>query len=146
MLVSIIVAVSENQVIGKNNQLPWHLPADLKYFKKLTTGHHMIMGRKTFESIGKALPNRISIIITRNTAYPVPEGCILVHSLEEAIKAVKSDNEVFIIGGAEVIKKALDRAHRIYLTEIHAVIEGDTFLAPLDQSVWKEVSRTSFKA
>ncbi|WP_309912264.1 dihydrofolate reductase [Arcicella sp. BE51] len=139
---SIIVAVAENGVIGHNNQLIWRLPEDLKMFKRLTTGHPVIMGRKTFESIGKPLPNRTSIIITRDQDFQV-EGCITVHSLEDAIEAASEieDNETFIIGGAEIYRLSLPFADKIYLTEVHHAFEGDTFFPSIDKNIWEEVSR-----
>ncbi|MFN3402827.1 MAG: dihydrofolate reductase [Cytophagaceae bacterium] len=129
MKVSIIVAESENHVIGKDNQLPWHLPADLKHFKNLTMGHHIIMGRKTYESIGKPLPGRTSVIVTRNKDYKV-EGCITVHSIKEAIEVASKagDDEAFIIGGAELINSSENFADKLYLTIIHQQFEGDVFL------------------
>jgi dihydrofolate reductase len=140
MKISLIVAKSKNNVIGKNNQLPWHLPADLQYFKRLTMGHHMIMGRKTFESIGKPLPGRTSIVITSNKDYSAP-GCVIVHSLKEAINAAKKDEEVFIIGGAAVFSEALHLADIVYLTEIHENFEGDVYFPELDFLNWKLVKK-----
>ncbi len=143
MKLSIIVAVAENGVIGHNNQLIWRLPEDLKMFKRLTSGHPIIMGRKTFESIGKPLPNRTSIIITKNPEFQI-EGCITVHSLEEAIEAANEieENEAFIIGGAEIYRLALPFADKIYLTEVHHAFEGDTFFPAIDKELWEEVNRT----
>ncbi|MEA5140064.1 dihydrofolate reductase [Arcicella rigui] len=143
MKLSIIVAVAENGVIGHNNQLIWHLPEDLKMFKRLTSGHPIIMGRKTFESIGKPLPNRTSIIITKNPEFQI-EGCITVHSLEEAIETANEieENEAFIIGGAEIYRLALPFADTIYLTEVHHTFEGDTFFPAIDKELWEEVNRT----
>lgn len=142
MKLSIIVAVAENGVIGHNNQLIWRLPEDLKMFKRLTSGHPIIMGRKTFESIGKPLPNRTSIIITKNPEFQI-EGCITVHSLEEAIEAASEieENEAFIIGGAEIYRLALPFADTIYLTEVHHTFEGDTFFPAIDKDIWEEVNR-----
>lgn len=142
MKLSIIVAVAENGVIGHNNQLIWHLPEDLKMFKRLTSGHPIIMGRKTFESIGKPLPNRTSIIITKNPEFQV-EGCITVHSLEDAIEAANEieENEAFIIGGAEIYRLSLPFADKIYLTEVHHAFEGDTFFPAIDKDIWEEVNR-----
>ncbi len=139
MILSIIVAESINHVIGKDNQLPWHLPADLKHFKNLTMGHHMIMGRKTYESIGKPLPGRTSIVVTRDLNYKA-DGCIVVNSIAEGIEAAKknNDNEAFIIGGAELIKSSECLANKIYLTVINQEFEGDIFLA-LNYADWKEV-------
>lgn len=144
MTISIIVAVSENNVIGKDNKLPWHLPADLKHFKNLTMGHHIIMGRKTYESIGKPLPGRTTVIITRNREYQA-EGCIVVNSLQEAIEAAKKNNdaEAFIIGGAEIINQSESVADKIYLTKIHEQFEGDVFLH-LNEGLWEETERMDF--
>jgi dihydrofolate reductase len=142
MNVSIIVAKSSNNVIGINNTLPWHLPADLKRFKAITMGHHMIMGRKTYESIGKPLPGRTSIIITRQKSYQQPD-CIVVNSIEEAIQVAKNnkDTEAFIIGGAEIILSTLNIANKIYLTEIHQEFKGDTFLPTLAPNKWSVLKR-----
>lgn len=139
MIISAIVAMSENRVIGVNNQLPWHLPADLRYFKKITLGKPMIMGRKTFESIGKILPGRLNIIITRDQNYSV-EGARVVHSLEDALK-LADQNEMVIIGGAQLFNEALSKIQRLYLTLIHAQIEGDAFFPIINMNHWKEVSR-----
>lgn len=144
MIVSILVAKSKNDVIGKNNQLPWHLPADLKHFKDLTMGHHMIMGRKTFESIGKPLPGRTSVIITRQKDYKAP-GCIVVSSIEDALKACVNDDEVFIIGGGEIFKETMNTADKIYLTEIGEEFEGDVFLPKIDLLKWKLIQKQTFK-
>lgn len=145
MKLSIIVATAEKGVIGKDNQLIWHLPEDLKMFRRLTTGHVIIMGRKTFESIGKPLPNRTSIIISRNTDYQV-EGCIVVGSLEEAIEKAKEieTEEAFIIGGAQIYALALDMADTVYLTQVHHNFEGDAFFPVLDTNIWIETERKSF--
>ena len=143
--VSIIVAVSKNNVIGKDNQLIWHLPADLKHFKKLTTGHHIIMGRKTFESIGKALPNRVSVIITRQKNYK-QENCIITHSLKEAINKAKEDTEIFIIGGASIYEEAIKLSDKIYLTSIDDNFEGDTFFPTINWSEWEKIEEQKFEA
>jgi dihydrofolate reductase len=143
MTISIIVAASVNNAIGKNNQLIWHLPADLKYFKNLTMGHHIIMGRKTFESIGRALPGRTSIIITRNKNYAA-QDCIIVSSLKEAIESVKNDTEAFIIGGAEIFNQAFEFADKIYLTRIHETFEADTFLPVINFNNWKIIKQEDF--
>lgn len=142
MIHSIIVAQSQNRVIGINNTLPWHLPADLKRFKAITMGHHMIMGRKTYESIGKPLPGRTSIVITRNKDLQY-EGCTMAHSLEEAFKIAERNNETeaFIIGGADLIKQSIDNCNKLYLTTIHQDFEGDTFLNELS-SDWKMIEHT----
>jgi dihydrofolate reductase len=146
MKLSLIVAVAQNGVIGHNNQLIWHLPNDLKQFKRLTTGHCIIMGRKTFESIGKPLPNRTSIIISRNSDFQV-EGCITVSSLENAILAAKQieNEEAFVIGGAEIYRLALPIIDKIYLTEVHHAFKGDTFFPTIDKTIWKETHREDFE-
>ena len=147
MKLSLIVAVAENGVIGNNNQLIWHLPNDLKQFKRLTTGHCIIMGRKTFESIGKPLPNRTSIIISRNTGFQI-EGCITVSSLGNAILEAKKieKEEAFIIGGAEIYRLALSIVDKIYLTEVHHNYEGDTFFPEIDKPIWTETYRENFES
>lgn len=141
MILSLLVAVSENNVIGKNNQLPWHLPNDLKYFKNLTWALPILMGRKTFESIGKPLPGRQSIVITRNKNWNF-EGVTVVHSLHEAIKAAESfgAKEVFVIGGAEIFSTAMPQAHRLYLTRIHHDFVGDVFFPAVDFGSWELTS------
>ncbi len=142
MLISLVVAVAENNVIGKNNQLIWHLPADLKHFKKLTTGHTVFMGRKTYDSIGKPLPNRRNVVISRSVNEI--EGCEVAVSLEDALKLTSAENEIFIIGGAEIYKLALTLANRIYLTQIHQSFDGDTFFPELDLQQWQETQREDF--
>ncbi len=140
MLISFIVAVSENNVIGKDNKLIWKLPADLKFFKNKTLGHHIIMGRKTFESIG-VLKDRTSIVITRNKDYKVPDGCILASSVDDALSKIKNDDEAFIIGGEEIFRQSMDIAGKIYLTRIHQSFEGDAFFPELDATKWELVSK-----
>ena len=140
---SLIVAMAKNRVIGINNTLPWHLPADLKHFKALTMGHHIVMGRKTYESIGKPLPGRTSVVVTRNADYSAP-GVTVVDSLAAAIKACANDEEIFVIGGAEIFRQAIHIAQRIYLTEIDADIAGDTYFTELDQKEWHEINRTRY--
>lgn len=140
MNVSIIVATSRNNVIGKDNNLIWHLSSDLKRFKKLTTGHHIIMGRKTFESIGKALPDRTSIVITHQADFAA-EGCMVVHSLDEALKSVNNEEEVFIIGGGTIYEEVLPKADKIYLTLVHKDFDGDTFFPKLDYKEWETLFR-----
>jgi dihydrofolate reductase len=139
---SIIVAIAKNRVIGLNNNLPWHLPEDLKRFKALTMGHHIIMGRKTFESLGRLLPGRTTVIVTRNKNYRV-DGAIVTHSLQEAIDSCGNDDEVFLIGGAELYQQSLKLAKKLYITEINAEFEGDAFLPEFDLNAWQEVSRES---
>lgn len=139
-LLSIIVAIAHHRVIGSNNTLPWHLPEDLKRFRALTTGHHIIMGRKTYESLNRLLPGRTTVIVTRNPAYKV-EGALIAHSLQQAISLCGDDNEVFLIGGAELYRDGLALAHKLYLTEIDAEYAGDAFLPDFDLSAWKETLR-----
>lgn len=142
MIISQIVAVAENGAIGKDNDLIWRLPTDLKYFKEITTGHHIIMGRKNYESIGRPLPNRTSVIITRNKDYKA-EGCIIVNSIEEALEVAKSngETEAFIIGGGEIYRSSLDITQTIYYTEVHESFEADTFYPHLEENIWVETSR-----
>jgi dihydrofolate reductase len=138
--ISIVVAISENNAIGKDNQLLWHLPADLKHFKNITTGHTIIMGRKTYDSIGKPLPNRRNIIITRQKDLNL-EGVEVVNSLKEALSLSKDEAEVFIIGGAEIYQQAVAVSHRIYLTRVHQEFEADAFFPELDDESWEEVEK-----
>ena len=141
MNISIIVAVSENQVIGVDNQLPWHLPADLRYFKSLTTNHPIIMGRKTYDSIGRPLPNRENIIITRNTHFK-HDGLVVVHSIEAALQHCQQQqhDEVFIIGGDTIYQQSISMANRIYLTRVHTYIEHGTAFFPVLDETWQLVS------
>ena len=138
--ISIIVAMAQNRTIGINNTLPWRCPEDLKHFKALTMGHHMIMGRKTFDSIGKPLPGRTTVVVTRNPELKT-DGCIVTHSLHEAIAACNGDDEIFIVGGAELYAQALPVADTIYLTEIQQNVEGDAHFPILDLRQWQEISR-----
>ena len=138
-MLCLIVAMSENNVIGINNTLPWKLSSDLKHFRQLTSGHPVIMGRNTYESIGKPLPNRQNIIITRNKDYFV-EGCTVVYSLEEAITSVEG-KDAFVIGGANIYQQALEYVDTLYITEVHTHIEGDAFFPMIDTTMWEEVSR-----
>ena len=146
MIVSLIVAVSENGVIGKDNGLIWHLPKDMKFFKDTTQGHHVLMGRKNFESIPhnfRPLPNRTNIIITRQSNY-IAEGCVVVNSIEQGIELAKNngEHELFVIGGGQIYDMALKQEliDRVYLTEIHHSFDGDTFFPKLSDQ-WKEVQR-----
>jgi dihydrofolate reductase len=141
---SLIVAMARNRVIGRDGKLPWHLSADLKRFKALTMGHHIIMGRKTWESIGRPLPGRTSIVITRDPAYAAP-GAHAVDSLSSALKMARHDPEVFVIGGGEIYREALPLADRIYLTEVDAEFSGDTFFPALSPGKW-HVSRREHSA
>ena len=151
MILSLVVATAENRVIGINNQLPWYLPEDLKYFKRVTMGKPIIMGRKTFESIGKPLPGRTNIVITRNTEYTA-EGIKVVHTLDEAIKLCESialvdgTDEAMVIGGAEIYTQALAKADRLYLTKVHAEVDGDAWFPEYNESDWQEAGRENFKA
>ena len=150
MKLALICAMAENRVIGRNNALPWHLSEDLKYFKRTTMGCCIIMGRKTWESIGRVLPGRTNIIISRDTDYVV-EGAKVVNSLEQAIKLaegmslIDGSEEAFVIGGADLYQAALTRAQRFHLTRVHAVVGGDTVLAEFDESDWQELSRDDYK-
>jgi len=141
MILSLIVAASENGVIGKDNDLPWHLPADLKHFKKITSGHCIIMGRNTYESIGRPLPKRTNIVVSSNRSLAI-EGCLVVHSVDEAIELTKQheSEEAFIIGGATLYNTCLDKAEKIYLTRVHTEIQGDTFFPEIDMNNWEVVS------
>ncbi len=139
---TLIAAVGENDAIGMNNELIWHLSNDLKRFKTLTKDHCMIMGRKTFESFPKPLPNRTHIVITRQHNYKVPEGVIVVDTLEDALDAAKDDKQPFVIGGGEIYKLAMPLAQKIELTRVHASFDADTFFPKIDKTIWKEVSNT----
>ena len=140
MTLSCIVAVSENGVIGRDNCLPWKLSADLRRFKQLTTGHAIIMGRKTFDSIGRPLPNRTSIVMTRDLDY-APTDVMVVHSLDEAVAACHDQEEAFVIGGEAVFREALPRTERLYLTRVHASVEGDAYFPEPDLTDWKLVQQ-----
>jgi dihydrofolate reductase len=137
MIVSAVVAIAENHAIGKNNELLWYLPADLKHFKAITSGHTVIMGRKTYDSIGKPLPNRRNIVITRKTDLHIP-GVEITNSIDEALLLCSSEAEVFIIGGAEIYKSALERTDRIYLTTVHQSFEADAYFPEINREHWQE--------
>ncbi|GGC49071.1 dihydrofolate reductase [Parapedobacter defluvii] len=137
--VSAIVAAADNNVIGKDNQLLWHLPNDLRFFKRTTSGHTILMGRKTYESVGKPLPNRRNLVITRQKDY-VLEGAEVVHSLEEAMARCTGEGEVFVVGGAEIYRQALPLTNRVYLTRVHAEPPGDSYFPDLDEQDWVLVS------
>mgnify|MGYP000341973760 CR=1 FL=1 len=145
-MITLIAAIAKNNALGKDNDLIWHLPADLKRFKKVTTGHAILMGRNTFESIGKPLPNRTSIIITRNNNYFI-DGCLIANSIEQAIELVEG-NDAFIIGGAQIYKEALEQnlVDRLDITVLHHEFEADAFFPKIDMNIWKEVAREDFKA
>lgn len=138
--ICLIAAMAANRVIGRNNALPWHLSADLKRFKALTMGHPVVMGRKTYESIGKPLPGRRNLVITRSRDYAAP-CCEVVHSLDAALAACHGAHELFIIGGAELYRESLARAHRLEFTEIHAEFEGDAIFPAFSMSEWRETGR-----
>ena len=140
-MITIIAAIGNNNELGKDNDLIWYLPADLKRFKKVTTGHTIVMGRKTFESIGKPLPNRRSVIITRNKDYLQP-GCVVVHSLEEAIELIKGEEKAFIIGGAQIYKEAMEKqlVNQLDITKVHQDFEADVYFPEIKDSEWTEFS------
>ena len=146
-MVTIIAAIANNNALGKDNDLIWHLPADLKRFKKVTSGHHILMGRNTFESIGKPLPNRTTVIITRNKNYK-QEGCIVVDSIEKAIDVAKNDEQIFIIGGAQIYKQTIasNLVDQLDITQVHHSFDADVYFPEIDSDIWKEVAREEFKA
>ena len=150
MKISIIVAASENQVIGKDNQLVWNLPTDTNFFKTTTNGHHVIMGRKNYDSIPekwRPLPNRTNIVVTRQIGLKF-EGCTIANSIEKGLDIAKNNNEeeAFIIGGGQIYKQSMDLVDKIYYTEVKAVVKGDTYFPEIDSDVWQEVSRVKYPA
>jgi len=138
--ISIVVAMAQNRTIGIDNTLPWRCPEDLKHFKALTMGHHMIMGRKTFDSIGKPLPGRTTVVVTRNRGLKI-EGCIIAHSLQEAITVCAGDEKIFIVGGAELYAQAMPLVDTLYITEIQQGVEGDAHFPEFDKTQWLETAR-----
>jgi dihydrofolate reductase len=132
--------MAQNRTIGLNNTLPWRCPEDLRHFKALTMGHHLIMGRKTFDSIGKPLPGRTTVVVTRNRELQM-SGCIIVHSLEEAMVTCAGDEEIFIVGGAELYAQALPLVNTLYVTEIRQDVEGDAHFPEFDKTEWREATR-----
>ena len=138
-MITLIAAAAENNALGKDNDLVWHLPDDFKRFKRLTTGHHIIMGRKTFESFPKPLPNRTHLVITRQKDYN-PEGVIVVHSLEDALAYAHDDDNAYVIGGGEIYNMAIDTATHIELTRVHGKFEADTYFPEIDESQWKLIN------
>ena len=142
MMVTMVVAIAENNAIGKNNQLLWHLPKDLKHFKTITSGHTVIMGRKTFDSVGKPLPNRRNIVVTRNRELSIG-NVEVVNDLATALELCSGEQEVFIVGGAEIYKQAMKDTGRIYLTVVHASFEADTFFPEIDHDIWKVIASES---
>lgn len=144
-MINIIVAVAKNGVIGDKNSLLWHIREDMIHFRTLTSGHPVIMGRKTYDSIGRPLPKRTNVVITRDTELKI-EGCTMAHSLEEAIALFDPQEEIFIIGGAQIYAQALPLAHRIYLTVVERDYQGDTSFPAIDYSIWKQTSREDFSS
>jgi dihydrofolate reductase len=138
-MITLIAAAAENNALGKNNDLIWHLPDDFKRFKAITSGHYIIMGRKTFESFPKPLPNRTHVIITRQKNYN-PENCIVVNSLEKAVEICPKDEDVFVIGGGEIYKQSIAIADKIELTRVYSSFEADTFFPEIDNTIWELVS------
>lgn len=147
MKISIIVAVAENNVIGKKNSLPWYLPADLKHFKEITTGHHILMGQNTYESIGKPLPNRVNIVLSNNPNYKA-EGCIVVNSPEEGVKIARDakEKELMICGGAQVYRTFLPMADKIYMTKIKTDADGDIYFPEFDLKDWEVIANEHSEA
>ena len=151
MTLALIAAYAQNNVVGIDNKLPWHLPEDLKYFKRITTGKAIIMGRKTYESIGRPLPNRTNIVITRNSEFTAP-GIEVVTSLDAAIELAQSINEIngtdetMVIGGAQIYAESLPKADRLYLTHVHADVKGDAYFPDVDLSQWKQVGCEDYQA
>lgn len=147
MKISIVAAVANNHVIGAENKLLWHLPADLKHFKTLTMGHTIIMGRKTFESIGKPLPGRRTIVVSRRQDYIAP-GCEVAHSVEQALILAKNQKEVFVVGGAEIYNQTINlpQTQKLFITRVFALFEGDAFFPPVDPNRWKLIDRNDYKA
>ena len=145
MNLTIIAAMSENRVIGRDNDLAWHLPDDLKRFKELTKGHHVIMGRKTYESVGRPLPNRTNIVVTAQRDYKAP-GCIIVNTLKEAIQKAENDSQPYVIGGGKIYEQALALSDTLELTHIHAQVEGDTYFPEVDTTKWQIVAKESHPA
>ncbi|CAH0347373.1 dihydrofolate reductase [Bacillus sp. CECT 9360] len=141
-MISLMLAMDENRLIGRDNQLPWHLPADLQYFKNVTMGHPIVMGRKTFESIGRVLPGRENIVVTRNAEFDA-EGVTILHSIDDVKQlADSSAQELFVIGGAEIFKEILPVTDRLYITEIHHAFEGDTYFPEIQETEWVQRSLT----
>ena len=138
--VTLVVAAAEGGVIGRHGAMPWHLPADLAHFKRVTMGHPIVMGRKTYASIGRALPGRLNVVVTRDRAFAAP-GVTVAHSLDEALAACGDAAEVMVIGGGELYREALPRAARVHLTRVHASIDGDTYFPALEPAEWHETAR-----
>ena len=145
MRISLIVAISENNVIGREGRLPWHLSADLKQFKRLTMGHHMVMGRRTFESIGRLLPGRTTVVLSRNRDFRA-EGAIVAENFANALARISGDDEVFVIGGQEIYRLALPHVSRMYVTAVHANLEGDTYFPDAQWDGWAMIEDVRFSA
>lgn len=145
MLISAVVAMSDNRAIGKDNQLLWHLPRDLQHFKKITMGKPILMGRKTFQSIGRPLPGRQNLILTQDKEFKA-EGCIVLHSIQAVLESVKDQEELCVIGGAEIYRQMLPMLHRIYLTIVHHEFIADVYFPELNRSEWKEIERVDCAA
>ncbi|MCK5700078.1 MAG: dihydrofolate reductase [Cyclobacteriaceae bacterium] len=147
MIKIIMAAIAKNNVIGKDNNLIWHLPADLRFFKQTTKGHTLIMGRKTFESLGNPLPHRDTLVVTRYATY-TSEGITVIHSLESALAYAEKNRleKVFILGGGEIYRQSMDIADKLIITEVHAEFEGDTYFPEIDTEMWKEIHREEHKA
>ena len=147
MIISAIVAVAKNNVIGKDNDIPWYLPADLKYFKKTTLNHHIIMGRNCYESIGKPLPKRTNVVLTRNPFFIV-SNCYVTHSVNEALEVAKNneEEEAFIIGGAQIYEQSMNLWDKLYLTEVDLEVEGDVFFPEINFEEWELISEEAHQA
>jgi len=145
MIISIITAISDNNIIGDDNKIPWYLPSDFKYFKEKTLNHTIIMGRKTFESIGKKLPNRKNIIITSDLNYKA-DGCVICHSLDEAIEMSKNEDEIFIIGGSQIYKQSLNIADKLYITRVHGEFSGNITFPDYQKEEWTLISSDFIKS
>ncbi len=141
MVISMIAAMDKNRLIGNGPDIPWQLPADRRHFRDMTIGKPVVMGRKTFETLKRPLGKRQNIILTRNTAYKAPEGCIVVHSVEEVLNVCKDSEELMICGGAPIYEAFLAHADRLYLTQVHATFEGDVYFPAFDMEAWREVKR-----
>jgi dihydrofolate reductase len=138
-MLTIIAAVSTNNALGKDNDLLWHLPEDFKRFKAITTGHYIIMGRKTFESFPKPLPNRTHVIITRNKNYTAPEGCLVVENFEKALDICPKNEEVFVIGGGQIYKQTINLVDKLEITKVHTNIDAEVYFPEIDNNIWKLV-------
>ncbi len=145
MSISIIVAMDQNSAIGKDNALPWHIPADLKYFKSITMGKPILMGRKTYQSIGRPLPGHENIVLTRDTNWHA-DGVTIIHHVDDVASLVQGGAELMVIGGAEIYRAMMDKADRLYITEVDLEVEADTYFPPLDGGVWRQVSREDYPA